>query len=149
MSDVQDIHSLFKPLAPFNTGETTVRAERFRLRKHNVSGVSFLRVSKRETDTAETACDINSCLFPEYRSILATARALDHSLRHGYVSQSRSSSTAKIALSFAQAIAATPFVLAVRHPGEFLPFLGGLDIVNMSIAKVGHSYSSTFQLRQG
>lgn len=67
---------------------------------------------------------------------MATARALDPFGQIACVPESTAASTVKVVASFAQIIAGTPYALAVRYPGRFLSFLGGLDIINMSVTKV-------------
>lgn len=70
------------------------------------------------------------------RSVLATARALDPSAHLRNLPTNDSASIAKMVVSLAQIVAATPLVLVARHFGQLRSFLEGLNMINLSIPKV-------------
>lgn len=70
------------------------------------------------------------------RSTLATARTHDPSTYIRDLPTNDVKNAAKVIISFAQTMAATPLVLVVRHATNLRSFLGGLDMINISIPKV-------------
>lgn len=75
-----------------------------------------------------------------HRALLDAAKDVNPFGELPPVLESSAASTVKVGISFAQVVAGTPFVLAVRHPGKLLSFLGGLDIINISVTKVRGSH---------
>lgn len=65
-----------------------------------------------------------------------TARAFDPSAYLRDPQTNDVSSAGKVIISFAQILAATPFLLVVRHSTILRSFLGGLDMINGSVPKV-------------
>ncbi|CAM9285986.1 unnamed protein product, partial [Hapterophycus canaliculatus] len=71
----------------------------------------------------------------QIKSSLATARALDPSTDL-QCPTSNVANAMKVVLSFAQIVAAMPFVMAMRRAKNVRSFLGGFGIVNFSVPKV-------------
>lgn len=79
------------------------------------------------------------------RSSLATARALDPSIYLRDPPTNDVGNAAKVVVSFAQLVAATPFVLVVRRPNNLRSFLRGLNVVNVSGPKASKVLPSCFE----
>lgn len=88
-------------------------------------------------DTPISHSSFRLLCFPS-RSSLATARGLDPSTYLRDLPTNDVGNAAKVAVSFAQLVAATPFLLVVRRSNNLRSFFGGLNMVNLSGPKVSH-----------
>lgn len=78
---------------------------------------------------------LSGCFIFSWRSSLATARAYDPSVSLPDLQTNTFGNAAKVIISFAQIVAATPLLLVVRHATNLRSFLGGLDMINGSVPK--------------